>query len=75
MIDTILLTHFKGKYVSSRLWLRLTLFEPKSLEKSGMPYRLFKVVGVFSVELLTYQWSALQIGQDSSSYIPDKILG
>ena len=32
-------------------------------------------VGVFSVELLAFQWSALQIGQDSSIYLLDVILG
>ena len=77
------------KYVSLSLWPCLTFFELKityilkssgwGLEKSELPWEqnIFIAVGVFSVELLAYkfQWYALQIGQDSSVYILDVILG
>ena len=42
-----------------------------------MGTELFIAVGVFRVELLAckVQWSAVQIGQDSSNYILEIILG
>ena len=43
----------------------------------AMGTKCFIALGVFSVELLAtkFQWSALQIGQDSSIYIHEVILG
>jgi len=49
-----------------------------ALEKSELPWEQnFIAIGVSPVELLAtkFQWSALQINQDSSIYLPDIKLG
>jgi len=76
------------KYVSLSLWPRITVRAENHLhieikwvgtgkEWVAMATKCFIALGVFYIELLAYkfQWSALQIGQDSSIYISDVILG
>ena len=76
------------KYVSSSLWPRLAFFELKIVtywnrvggywkRVSCHGNKTFIAADVFPVELLAckFQWSALQIGQDSPIYFLEIILG